>query len=1091
MKRLFMAWLVLVLALSPVLPMSLTGQASEQETGSVVEQMELEVSQSLLSLTEVRTVDVTFEAGELVNLEEMDWNFGGKSLSEWKKWDSESSEYSGESFIQVVEDPHYVDDTTVEATLRFDLPYDTEDLSPRTIRVLYPELMGEYELALVDPESGLKAATTVKLNVYDEFLEYDEIKPAIDNIFLEANDQNDRFLEYKSLGESVEGRDIHFVVLARDEEAVTNYLDEMLPTALEDPADVLEKLENGTAGDYQIPIWFNNIHPDEVEGVDAQVELLKKFALENEVTFHSTDEDGEESVVTFDVDDVLDDVIFLFNFTTNPDGRVANTRANANGFDLNRDNAYQTQVETIAVNEEIAKWTPLSFIDMHGYVEGFLIEPGTPPHNPNFEYDLLIESMMEQAHEMGRTGVANSDLESYFIPLTDWGSGWDDMTPAYTAIFAMLHGSLGHTVEVPTLSQDSLYAMEHVGIGATKYVIENKDELFKKQLEIFKRGVNSVDDRAVDEWFVNADGEEIGRVRGDNENFFPEYYVIPFDEDRQKNKLEANEMVDYLIRNGVQVEKTTTAVTVAGTTYEEGTYIVSMNQAKRGFANAMLYTGDNVSDWDAMYDPIVVNFPALRGFDADDVRVEGTFTGKTVEVETAETLTSDVDQSTDKQILSNSTNDVIKVVNNLLAAGKDVEVVVEESDVASQGDFIVSTNDLLLYASDYVFHASPLTDELMTETLVQPQVAAIGSDQNKFVLQQLGFELVDVEDADVVVDDTGAVDVSELSGKTYVGIGGRSLQAVEDASLLEGFDVQTTALSHEGLVKANMNFHLLTSGYQADELLYITTGSWISSVPAEAEVLATVVDTDDFYVAGWWPGHEGAKGQTLAFTTDLEDTTFTLFANELAFRAHTKHSYPLLANSIFASMVDDAEVQEPSIPANPVFPDVAESHWAQEQIESLHEAGVINGHQDGTFQPSQSLTRGQAAELMTKALDLEMIQERATPSFSDLSLDHYYEPFASAVKEAGVFSGHYNGTFGASEGLTREQMATVLVNAFDLEATGDDVTFTDASAIASYHQDDVKVLAQHGITTESEYRPTDSVTRAEFAAFLYRVLGNK
>ena len=46
-----------------------------------------------------------------------------------------------------------------------------------------------------------------------------------------------------------------------------------------------------------------------------------------------------------------------------------------------------------------------------------------------------------------------------------------------------------------------------------------------------------------------------------------------------------------------------------------------MKQAKRGLANAMLYKGDDVSDWEAMYDPVVINFPALRGFDVVELRL--------------------------------------------------------------------------------------------------------------------------------------------------------------------------------------------------------------------------------------------------------------------------------------------------------------------------------------------------------------------------------------------------------------------------------------------------------------------------------------
>ena len=458
------------------------------------------------------------------------------------------------------------------------------------------------------------------------------MKPAIDDVFEQASVKNDRYLEYQSLGKSVEGRDLHFVILAKDKEAVDHYLNETLPTALENPESVIEKLENGTMGDYQIPIWINNIHPDEVEGVDAQVELLKKFALEEEVTF-KTGKEGQEETVTLNVNDVLDDVIFLYMFTNNPDGRVHNTRANANGFDLNRDNHYQTQVETQAVTQEIAKWTPLSFVDMHGYVGGFLIEPTTPPHNPNYEYDLLHPKMIDQAHAMGKAGIGNSVYDSYEIPALDYEDGWDDMTPAYTPMYAMLHGAFAHTVETPALSQNGYRAMEGAGLGAVQYVTENKDALYRDQLEIFKRGVNGEDNRAVDQYYVNAAGEEIGRIRGENDNFFPEYYVIPTDEKGQKNNLEAHKMVDYLLRNGVKVEQTTKNIKVNGTSYPKGTFVVPMHQAKRGLANAMLYKGDNVSDWGAMYDPVVVNFPALRGFDIQEVRTPGAFDQNTVEVE--------------------------------------------------------------------------------------------------------------------------------------------------------------------------------------------------------------------------------------------------------------------------------------------------------------------------------------------------------------------------------------------------------------------------------------------------------------------------
>ncbi len=910
MKKVFAGWLSVVLVLSAFVP---TMAANETGSSATEQATALEVSRSVFSLTEARTVEVSADLGEGVDLEDVEFQFGGKPLSEWQQW-TEGQQYNGDPFITVVEEPSFVEGTNkITAVLEFGLLYGTDDLSNRTIRTQYQQFIGDYELALVDSASGDKATATVELNVYDEFKFYDELKPAIDDIFeaAEQDADNDRYLEYQTVGKTVEGRDIHFVILARDEAAVDQYLNETLPTALEDPESLIEKLENDTMGDYQVPIWFNNIHPDEVEGVDVQVELLEKFALEDEVKFMNTD--GEtEFEENLNVDEVLDDAIFLYMFTSNPDGRAANTRANAEGFDLNRDNAYQTQVETQQVNEVLSKWTPLSFVDFHGYVDGFLIEPATPPHNPNFEYDLLIDNMMEQANAMGQAGIANSELTSYFIAKDGYGSGWDDMTPAYTAIYAMLHGSLGHTIEVPTLSQDGYNALVGSGLGAANYVHDNKDQLYKEQLEIFKRGVDGEDNRAVDEYYVNAAGEVIGRDRGDNENFFPDYYVIPTDDKNQKNALEAYNMAEYLIRNGVEVEKTVKPVKVDGVTYPKGTFIVPMDQAKRGLANAMLYEGDNVSDWDAMYDPIVVNFSDLRGFDLEEVRSEGLFDGKTQELEEAVVPTSTVKGNAPKQILENSTNDAIRIVNALLSDGKTVEVLTEGKGKAEAGDFVVATNDLRPYADDYYFETQVFGNgkNADKEVLEQPSVAATGSAQLNFSLRQLGFELTDAAGADVIVSDSGSFNAAQVTGKTFVGIGAPALNAVSKSGLLPGFAYKSTRGSHEGLVKANVAEHPLTAGYEQEENLYVTTGSWISGVPEGAEVLASFQDSDDFYLAGWWPGYEQARGQTMAITAEQGETTFNLFANSLAFRAHTEHSYRFIANSIYDAVSVEAEVVE-------------------------------------------------------------------------------------------------------------------------------------------------------------------------------------
>lgn len=887
--------LALTLVLSLLLP-NFTSVATAKTNPKV----SMTVSQPLLSITEARDVEVEVELSYKANLKHLTWTFGGKTFDEWKKWDSKAGDFTGDPYLTFKEEPHYVKGTKkVKATIHFDLLFNTTDLSPRSIRTKYPQFLNNYELAVTDLKKKEKASASLKLNVYDSYRTYDEIKKEMDELV--ANPGKGRYIEYKSLGKSVQGRDMHFAVLAKDKKAIDRYLNDTLPKALENPAQLQKEIKSGTLKDYQIPIWFNNIHPDESPGVDAMMDILQQFATKEEITYKATNEKGEEEEVKMNVKEALDHFIFIFNPGHNADGRVNNTRQNANGFDLNRDNGYQTQKESVIVTEEIAKWTPLSFIDLHGFVKDFLIEPCTPPHNPNFEYDLLMDGMIEHAHAMGNAGIANTKYDSYKIPLLDYENGWDDATTAYTAMYAMFHGAMGHTVEIPDLNEESNKALVYASLGAINYSLENKDRLYTNQLEIFKRGIEGTESKEVDKWLVNQKGDVIGRDYAENGQFFPDYYALPIDQSLQKNELEVYNMVDYLTRNGVKVEETTKSVKIGDVTYPKGTFIVPLHQAKRGLANAVLSKGEDVSDWDAMYDSVITNFPDLRGFDRYAIFEKGAFASHVKDVSEADKPVTNTKFKEADLIVPNTNNDVIRVVNQLLKDGKPVQVITESGDGYKKGDFILKRIYLSHYKKDFFIETKPKKGKVPTVALKKPIVSANGSAALKYALKELGFELGEAKDSVVVIDDQGRVKPEQ--GKAYIYAGGSAAQFLTSQNIVPGLEAKTTDYYHEGLLKVNVNPHPLTNGYEPTEWLYTGSGTWFTSVPKDSDVLLQVSKDDDYYRAGWWPGREAVKGQNLAFTWSNNGYKITAFANDLTFRAHSQQSYRLLANAIFEQSV--------------------------------------------------------------------------------------------------------------------------------------------------------------------------------------------
>ncbi|GLB60229.1 S-layer homology domain-containing protein [Cytobacillus sp. NCCP-133] len=196
-----------------------------------------------------------------------------------------------------------------------------------------------------------------------------------------------------------------------------------------------------------------------------------------------------------------------------------------------------------------------------------------------------------------------------------------------------------------------------------------------------------------------------------------------------------------------------------------------------------------------------------------------------------------------------------------------------------------------------------------------------------------------------------------------------------------------------------------------------------------------------------------------------------------------------IAGSVTAAVVASAIAPAASADVKS-FSDIKEGHWAYTEIMALAQDGIINGYPDGTFRSSVILNRGQAANLLTAALDLDIPSD--LDAFEDVSDQSVFAEAAAATKAAGIFGGKANGTiFGAGDELTREQMASVIVRAFNLEDTGEEVTFTDSEKISESHKENVKILAQYGITTgkaDGSFDPKGNVSRGHFATFLYRAM---
>lgn len=157
----------------------------------------------------------------------------------------------------------------------------------------------------------------------------------------------------------------------------------------------------------------------------------------------------------------------------------------------------------------------------------------------------------------------------------------------------------------------------------------------------------------------------------------------------------------------------------------------------------------------------------------------------------------------------------------------------------------------------------------------------------------------------------------------------------------------------------------------------------------------------------------------------------------------------------------------------------------EESIVAVADAGVAGGYPDGTFRPDESVTRGQMATFLMRALDLP---EGDPTVFSDV-VGTTHETAIGAVAGAGIAAGYPDGTFRPDEPVSRGAMATFLTAGFDLP-DDDTLRFTDVEGTT--HEQSIGAVAGAGIAggfDDGTFRPAADVTRGQMATFLARALG--
>ncbi len=164
-------------------------------------------------------------------------------------------------------------------------------------------------------------------------------------------------------------------------------------------------------------------------------------------------------------------------------------------------------------------------------------------------------------------------------------------------------------------------------------------------------------------------------------------------------------------------------------------------------------------------------------------------------------------------------------------------------------------------------------------------------------------------------------------------------------------------------------------------------------------------------------------------------------------------------------------------------------HWAEEEIVSLKDKGVIYGVSESRYKPDKTTTRAEFLSLAMRASGLG--EAEYTNNISDVSADDWFAKTVSSAVNNGIIASDI--PFRPNDRITREEMCEILVKCYEKikgeVVYGENAEFTDSNSIKN--KDAVNKAVSLGLMfgrDDGSFGASDFATRAESAAVINRML---
>lgn len=160
-------------------------------------------------------------------------------------------------------------------------------------------------------------------------------------------------------------------------------------------------------------------------------------------------------------------------------------------------------------------------------------------------------------------------------------------------------------------------------------------------------------------------------------------------------------------------------------------------------------------------------------------------------------------------------------------------------------------------------------------------------------------------------------------------------------------------------------------------------------------------------------------------------------------------------------------------------------------VEHKSHTAYIKGYSDGTVRPNETITREEIAEILYRISNDAAFITAGGNKFSDVAADRWSAAAIEFMTEKGVITGYEDGSFRPSDNLTRAEFAALVSRFANLYNGGEITKYKDVDdTLWAYRS--IMALTNAKLMNgyeDGSFRPENNITRAEVMTVINKILG--